>query len=103
MAMPLVLDVRSQPKYEAGHAIDAYNIPFEELRDRGFEMPSHATPLVVKCDAAEVETVREWFATRDERCRWNVVDVRAASVEETGPGAPGRFLFTGSPLLADMS
>ena len=48
------------------------------LRDRGFEMPSHKTPLVVECDAADVETVREWFATRDERCRWNVVDVRAA-------------------------
>ena len=101
--MPLVLDVRSQPNYEAGHAIDAYNIPFDELRERGFEMPSHATPLVIECDAAEVETVRDWFATRDERCRWNVVDVRAASVEETGPGAPGRFLFTGSPLLAAMA
>ena len=101
--MPLVLDVRSQQNYEAGHAIDAYNIPFDELRDRGFEMPSHKTPLVVECDAAEVETVREWFATRDERCRWNVVDVRAASVEETGPGTPGRFLFAGCPLLAAMA
>ena len=100
--MPLVLDVRSQQNYEAGHAIDAYNIPFDELRDRGFEMPSHKTPLVVECDAADVETVREWFATRDERCRWNVVDVRAAGTEETGPGAPGRFLFSGSPLLAAM-
>ena len=100
--MPLVLDVRSQQNYEAGHAIDAYNIPFDEVRDRGFEMPSHATPLVVECDAADVETIREWFATRDERCRWNVVAVRAASAEELGPGAPGRFLFSGSPLLAAM-
>ena len=39
--MPLVLDVRDRTNYEAGHAIEAYNIPFEELRDRGFEMPSH--------------------------------------------------------------
>ena len=101
--MPLVLDVQSQPNYEAGHAAGAYNIPFDELLDRGFEMPSHATPLVVECDAADVETVRDWFATRDERCRWNVVSVRAASVEETGPGVPGRFLFTGSPLLAAMA
>ena len=101
--MPLVLDVRDRENYEKGHAIDAYNIPFDELRDRGFEMPAHATPLVVECDAADVETVREWFATRDERCRWNVVDVRAASVEETGPGAPGRFLFAGCPLLAAMA
>ena len=100
--MPLVLDVRDRTNYEAGHAIDAYNIPSDELRDRGFEMPSHKTPLVVECDAADVETIREWFVTRDERCRWNVVDVRAASVEETGPGAPGRFLFSGSPLLAAM-
>ena len=100
--MPMVLDVRSQQNYEAGHAIDAYNIPFDELRDRGFEMPSHNTPLVVECDAADVQRVDEWFRTRDERCRWNVVDVRAASAEELGPGAPGRFLFTGSPLLAAM-
>ncbi len=100
--MPLVLDVRSQPNYEAGHAIDAYNIPMDELRDRGFEMPSHKTPLVVECDAADVETVREWFATRDERCRWNVVDVRAASAEESG-FTPGRFLFAGCPLLAAMA
>jgi len=101
--MPLVLDVRRQPNYEAGHAIDAYNIPFEELRDRGFEMPSHKTPLVVECDAADVQRIDEWFRTRDERCRWNVVDVRAASAEELGPGAPGRFLFTGCPLLAAMA
>ena len=101
--MPLVLDVRSQQNYEAGHAIDAYNIPFDELRDRGFEMPSHTTPLVVECDAADVETVRDWFATRDERCRWNVVDVRAASAEKSGPSTPGRFLFSGSPLLAAMA
>ena len=100
--MPLVLDVRSQQNYEAAHTIDAYNIPFDELRDRGFEMPSHATPLVVECDAADVETIREWFATRDERCRWNVVDVQAASVEQSGPGTPGRFLFSGSPLLAAL-
>lgn len=100
--MPRVLDVRSQQTYESGHAIDAYNIPFDELRDRGFEMPSHKTPLVVECDAADVETVRNWFATRDERCRWNVVDVRAAGAEELGPGAPGRFLFSGSPLLIAM-
>ena len=100
--MPLVLDVQSQPNYEAGHAAGAYNIPFDELPDRGFEMPSHVTPMVVECDAADVETVREWFATRDERCRWNVVDVRVARTEETGPGVPGRFLFSGSPLLAAM-
>ena len=99
--MPMVLDVRSQQNYEAGHAIDAYNIPFDELRDRGFEMPSHATPLVVECDAADVQRIQEWFQTRDERCRWNVVAVRAAGAEELG-FAPGRFLFTGSPLLAAM-
>ena len=101
--MPLVLDLRSSTAYEEGHATGAYNIPFDELRDRGFEMPSHATPLVVECDAADVETVREWFATREERCRWNVVAVRAAGAEQTCPGCPGRFLFTGCPLLAAMT
>ena len=101
--MPLVLDVRSSSAFASAHAAGAYNIPFEELRDRGFEMPSHATPLVVECDAADVQRIDEWFRTRDERCRWNVVDVRAASVEETGPGAPGRFLFAGCPLLAAMA
>ena len=101
--MPAVLDLRSQTQYESGHAAGAINIPFDELKDRGFEMPSHATPLIVECDAADVQRIDEWFRTRDERCRWNVVDVRAASVEETGPGAPGRFLFTGCPLLAAMA
>ena len=101
--MPLVLDVRSSSAFASGHTKDAYNIPMDELRDRGFEMPSHKTPLVVECDAAEVEAVRDWFATRDERCRWNVVAVRAAGAEQTGPGCPGRFLFTGCPLLAAMA
>ena len=101
--MPLLLDVRDRANYEAGHAIDAYNIPFDELRDRGFEMPAHKTPLVVECDAEDVERIDEWFRTRDERCRWNVVDVRAAGAEEMGPGAPGRFLFAGCPLLAAMA
>jgi SAM-dependent methyltransferase len=101
--MPAVLDLRSQTQYESGHAAGAYNIPFDELRDRGFEMPSHKTPLVVECDAADVERVDDWFRTRDERCRWNVVSVRAASIEQTGPGVPGRFLFTGCPLLAAMT
>ena len=100
---PLLLDVRSQPLYESGHAAGAYNIPFDELRDRGFEMPSHATPLVVECDAADVQRIDEWFRTRDERCRWNVVGVRAASVEQTGTGTPGQFLFVGCPLLAAMA
>ena len=101
--MPLVLDVRSSSAYAGGHSARAYNIPFDELRDRGFEMPSHATPLVIECDAADVQRIQEWFRTRDERCRWNVVDVRAASAEAKGPSGPGRFLFSGSPLLAAMS
>ena len=100
--MPTVLDVRSQTQYESGHAAGAYNIPFDELKDRGFEMPSHSTPLVVECDAADVPRIHEWFRTRDERCRWNVVEVRAASAEKSGPSTPGRFLFSGSPLLAAM-
>ena len=100
--MPLVLDVRSSSAYAEGHAKDAYNIPMDELRDRGFEMPAHKTPLVVECDAADVQRIQEWFRTRDERCRWNVVEVRAASAEKSGPSTPGRFLFSGSPLLAAM-
>ena len=99
---PLLLDVRSQRQYESGHAAGAYCIPFDELKDRGFEMPSHSTPLVVECDAADVQRINEWFRTRDERCRWNVVDVRAASAEELG-FVPGRFLFAGCPLLAAMA
>ena len=100
--MPLLLDVRSSSAYSQGHAAGAYNIPFDELRDRGFEMPSHKTPLVVECDAADVQRIQEWFRTRDERCRWNVVAVRAAGAEETG-FSPGRFLFAGCPLLAAMA
>ena len=79
-----------------GHAIDG-RAARPRLRDA-----IAATPLVVECDAADVETVRDWFATRDERCRWNVVDVRAAGSEELG-FVPGRFLFAGCPLLAAMA
>ena len=46
----------------------------DELRDRGFEMPSHATPLVVECDAGHVQRIDEWF--RKTRCRWNAIDAR---------------------------
>ena len=68
----------------------------DELRDRGFEMPSaqNATGCRVRRCGRRGES-GEWFATRDERCRWNVVAVRAAGAEQTGPGCPGRFLFAG--------
>ena len=95
-----ILDVRDAARFEAGHAAGAYNIPWDELRDRGFEMPSRATKLLVHCDAPFVAEVRAWFATRSERCRWNVVGVSAGGGPERGPAPAGRFLFDASPLLA---
>ena len=64
-----ILDVRDAARFEAGHAAGAYNIPWDELRHRGFEMPSRATKLLVHCDAPFVAEVRAWFATRSERCK----------------------------------
>ena len=63
-----ILDVRDAATFDAGHAAGAYCIPWDELRDRGFEMPSRAAPLAVHCEASRVAEVRDWFATRSERC-----------------------------------
>lgn len=45
----VILDVRRQDEWDAGHAPTAVHIPFEELQDRLAELPSTDGPVPVVC------------------------------------------------------
>jgi len=46
----LVLDVRDKKDYDAGHIVDAFNIPFASLDGRVNELKKHRDrPIVVAC------------------------------------------------------
>ena len=93
----MVVDVRRHELFLRGHAADAYNIPWSEMRERGFELPARGRRLAVltEDDDAEVARARDWFATRSERCLWRVVSVARWRDGEGrgGPSRRGEFLF----------
>jgi rhodanese-related sulfurtransferase len=46
----LVLDVRDKKEFEAGHIVDAVNIPYASLESRVKELDKHKSrPIVVAC------------------------------------------------------
>ena len=46
----LVVDVRDKAEFDAGHIVDAINIPFAKLESRADELAKHKDkPLVVAC------------------------------------------------------
>lgn len=45
----VILDVRRQDEWDAGHAPTALHIPFEELQSRLAELPSTGSPIPVVC------------------------------------------------------
>lgn len=45
----VILDVRRQDEWDAGHAPTAVHIPFEELQARVAELPSTDGPIPVVC------------------------------------------------------
>ena len=45
----VILDVRRQDEWDAGHAPTAIHIPIEELPDRAGELPATGTPIPVVC------------------------------------------------------
>lgn len=45
----VILDVRRQDEWDAGHAPTAVHIPIEELSDRLAELPSTGAPIPVVC------------------------------------------------------
>lgn len=100
-----ILDIRNSTVYEMGHLDGAYNIPWAEIKYRGFELPPREIPMVVCCAPPDVDNIQEWFATRDSRCIWQVLvwpmipNALSGLGIETGPTPQGRFLFQPSPLL----
>jgi len=57
--VPVVLDVRTRPEYDAGHVPGAINIPFGEIGTRAGEIPSKGrNELVVYCGHGP----RAWIA-----------------------------------------
>lgn len=108
MHVAAILDVRTKEMFELGHAANAYNIEWSEMKDRGFELPPRNMHFEVHCSDESVESTRAWFATRTERCMWHV-DVKGYNEifkkpgyqAEVGPSPPGLFLFPISPLLHD--
>lgn len=104
--MDLLLDVRSREDFEVEHVLHAYNIDWNEMKDRGFELPPRSERLTVCCKTDMVQYIRDWFSTRSKRCLWNVTVIgydelvaQSGSVVCTGPSPPGLFLFPASPLL----
>ncbi len=46
----LVVDVRDKKEFEAGHIVDAINIPLINLKQRAVELKKHkARPVIVVC------------------------------------------------------
>lgn len=45
----VILDVRRQDEWDAGHAPTAHHIPFEELQSRLAELPPTDSPIPVVC------------------------------------------------------
>lgn len=45
----VILDVRRQDEWDAGHAPTAVHIPFEELQNRLDELPATGGPIPVVC------------------------------------------------------
>jgi rhodanese-related sulfurtransferase len=47
----LVLDVRNQKDFSAGHIVDALNIPFDKLSSRIAELEKHKAKTIIVVDA----------------------------------------------------
>jgi len=57
---PLILDVRSEEEYAAGHIVGAVNIPHDQLGGRLAELPSSkTTEIVVHCERGRRAGVAE--------------------------------------------
>ena len=50
----LVLDVRDRKKYQAGHIVDAVNVPYPSLESRLTELEQYkGRPVIVACDMGQ--------------------------------------------------
>eukprot|EP00971_Amphidinium_carterae_P262565 5208243-Amphidinium_carterae.1 len=46
----VVLDVRAEEAFSVLHLSGAYNLPWDEITQRGFELPPRSVPMVVCCE-----------------------------------------------------
>ncbi|MBY0588843.1 MBL fold metallo-hydrolase [bacterium] len=69
---PLVLDVRAQKEWQAGHIAGSHNIPLTHLRERLAEVPSDR-PVVVHCEGGYRSAIATSLLT--EAGRRNVSDL----------------------------
>ena len=53
----LILDVRTEPDFEEVHLAGAYNVPWEEMPQRGFELPPRSKPMLVTCSLGSVRNL----------------------------------------------
>lgn len=84
-------------------------MPWDEIEQRGFELPPRSTPLLVCCEdstefAAELTC---WFSTRTKAWEAVVLPVTKELFQtektESGPSPFGYFLFRPSPLIEDSA
>ena len=95
-----LLDVRSEERFLRGHWPGAYNVPWEEMPQRGFELPPRSVAFTVCCEAEDYEEVSVWFQQRHKP--WQVeVTVAQPPFLEQGESRRGFFLFEASPLVQE--
>ncbi len=63
---PVVLDVRSEKEWAAGHIAGSINIPLNQLRQRSDELPADR-PLVVHCEGGYRSAIAASLLARTER------------------------------------
>jgi phage shock protein E len=91
---PLILDVRSQAEYEAGHVPGAVLIPHDQLAGRLSELDRERWVLVYcksgrRAGIAEEVLVKNGFDVRQMEGSWNRWSVEGRPVEPGAPDAEG--------------
>lgn len=91
---PLILDVRSQAEYEAGHVPGAVLIPHDQLASRLSELDRERWVLVYcksgrRAGIAEEVLVKDGFDVRQMEGSWNRWSAEGRPVEPGVPDAEG--------------
>ena len=85
----LVLDVRDKAEFEAGHIVDAVNIPYSQLESRYEELNKHKDkPIVITCKMGQHSgtagtLLRKHGFEQISRLRGGIADWRGQSLPLT--------------------